>query len=101
MFSYFTRERFRRPQLLAASILIAFLAQSLWLVHAELSGAEGVEGEEAIRIAEGLKQWRGQGVAAASDNEAVGHPVARFSESGENGFDLEHSPLLSLLSSAP
>src|SRR6516165_12091842 len=96
---YFTRERFGRPQFLAVSILIAFLAQSLWLVHAGLSDPEGRGSEEAIRIEEGLKQWRGHGVAAAPEIEPVDHPVAGFSES-ENGFDIEHSPLLYLLSSA-
>jgi hypothetical protein len=101
MLSYFTRERFGRPQFLAASILIAFLAQALWLVHAQLSDAEGMESEEAIRIAEGLKQWRGHGLPAAPEIEPADHPVARFSETSKNGFDIEHSPLLSLLSSAP
>ena len=33
---YFTRERFGRPQFLAGLLLLAFLAQALWLVRAEL-----------------------------------------------------------------
>jgi hypothetical protein len=73
----------------------------LWLVHAELSGPEDRGSEEAIRIEEGLKQWRGHGIAAAPEIEPLDHPVVRFSETSENGFDKEHSPLLSLLSSAP
>jgi len=101
MGSYFTRERFGRAQFVAASILIAFLAQSLWLVRAELSLAEGMDSEEAIRIEEGLKQWRGQGVAAAPESEPVDNSVARLAQTSENGFDIEHSPLLYLLSSAP
>lgn len=108
MGSYFTRDRFGRPQFLAAAILAAFLAQALWLVHAELSGAQSIEGEEAFReseeafrLREGLKQWRGHGVAAAPEIEPIDNPFALLSQTGEDGFDTEHSPLLYLVSSAP
>jgi hypothetical protein len=101
MGSYFTRERFGRPQLLAASILLAFLAQALWLVHAELSAAQTMEGEESIRIGEGLKQLHGRGIAGAPVMAPVDNPFARLSERDESGFDAEHSPLLYLVSAAP
>ena len=101
MGSYFTRERFGRPQFLAAAILIAFLAQALWLVHAELSGAQSMESEEAFLLGEGLKQWRGHGAAAAPEIEPIDNPFLRLSQSSEDGFDIEHSPLLYLVSSAP
>jgi len=98
---YFTRERFGRPQFLAALILLAFLAQALWLVHVELSSAQPMDGEEALRIGEGLKQWRGQGIASAPLSDPVDDPFIHLSQSSENGFDTEHSPLLSLVSAAP
>jgi hypothetical protein len=98
---YFTRERFGRPQFLAALILLAFLAQALWLVHVELSSAQSMDGEEALRIAEGLKQWHGQGIASAPVSDPVDDPFVHLSQSSENGFDTEHSPLLSLVSAAP
>ena len=98
---YFTRERFGRPQFLAALILLAFLAQALWLVHVELSGAQSMDGEEALRIGEGLKQWHGQGIASAPVSDPVDDPFVHLSQSSENGFDTEHSPLLSLVSAAP
>jgi hypothetical protein len=101
MASYFTRERFGRPQFLAAAILAAFLAQALWLVHAELSSAQGMENEEAIRIEEGLKQWRGHGVAAAPALEPLDNPFVGLLRASEDGFDIEHSPLLYLASAAP
>lgn len=101
MGSYFTRERFGRPQFLAATILIAFLAQALWLVRAELSGAQSIESEEAFRLNEGMKQWRGRGVAAAPEIEPIDNPFSRLSQTTEDGFDIEHSPLLYLVSSAP
>lgn len=98
---YFTRERFGRPQFLAASLLLAFLAQASWLVHAELSGSQNIESEEAIRIDEGLKQWRGYGIAGAPMTDPSDNPVVALFRSDENGFDKEHSPLLSLVSSVP
>ena len=101
MVGYFTRERFGRPQFLAALLLLAFLAQALWLVHVELSVAQGMDGDEEIRIAEGLKQWRGRGVAGAPVIDPVDNPFAQLSQSSENGFDREHSPLLSVVSAAP
>ena len=98
---YFTRERFGRPQFLAASLLLAFLAQALWLVHDELSASQSMESEEAIRIGEGVKQWRGHGIAGAPRIDPSDNPGVHLFRSDENGFDTEHSPLLSLVSSAP
>jgi len=98
---YFTRERFGRPQFLAASLLLAFLAQGLWLVHAELESAQSMETGEAIRIDEGLKQLRYQGLGGAPLTAPADNPVVHLFRSDENGFDTEHSPLLPLVSAAP
>jgi hypothetical protein len=101
MDSFFTRERFGRPQFLAASILMAFLMQCLWLAHAELGASQGMDSAEAIRIGEGLKQWRGRGVAGAPFKEVSDDPFTHLPQSAENSFDTEHSPLLYLVSAAP
>ena len=101
MVRYFTRERFGRPQFLAACLLLAFLGQAIWLVYAELSVSQAIDGDEEIRIGEGLKQWRGRGVAGAPVLEPVDHPFAQFSQPGKDGFDPEHSPLLYVVSAAP
>jgi hypothetical protein len=98
---YFTRERFGRPQFLAALLLLAFLAQAMWLVHAELSSAQAMETEEAIRIREGLKQWHHHGIAGAPVAGPVDNPVVSLFRSDDSGFDTEHSPLLPLVSAAP
>jgi hypothetical protein len=122
---YFTSEWFRRPQLLAGLLLLIFLAQAGWLVQRELSGSDYPEGPEAARISEGWKQWHGHGVAGAPllgdagqlpqpDQSLPGqigpdpigsdHGAQDFvvqSASGENDFDSEQSPLLSLVSAAP
>jgi len=96
---YFTRERFGRPQFLAALLLLAFFAQAVFLVHSELSPMQSLDSSEALRIGEGWKQWHGRGIAAApflDTSPAVGDPLHT-----NTGFDDEHSPLLYLASSAP
>lgn len=97
---YFTRERFGRPQFLAGLLLLAFLAQALWLVHAELHNAQEPDGQEAVRIGEGWKQLHGRGIAAAPllDAAVTAQDPFRIDNSG---FDAEHSPLLYVASAAP
>jgi len=98
---YFTRERFGRSQFFAGFLLLAFLAQGVWLVHAELSVAPGLESQEATRISEGLKQWHGRGVAGAPITEGPEDSSAIAIGIGEAGFDAEHSPLLYVVSGTP
>lgn len=100
MRSYFTRERFGRPQFLAGLLLLAFLSQALWLVHVELAASAGLDAQEAVRIGEGWKQWHGRGVAAAPLSEPANSLQDPFA-SDESGFDNEHSPLLYLATAAP
>jgi hypothetical protein len=112
MRGYFTRERFGRPQFLAGLLLLAFLAQVLWLLHAELRAANGPDGLEAVRIREGWKQWHGDGIAGAPFADVVSNigfggndaPVMQremIPGRDKDGFDTEHSPLLYLASAGP
>jgi len=101
MLSYFIRERLGRSQLLAGLLLLAFLAQAVWLVHAELGSHEEPNGEEALRIGEGWKQWHGGGIAAAPLLELAPDSGQQLFISDENGYDSEHSPLLYLVSALP
>src|SRR6202046_2775492 len=97
---FFTRERFGRPQFLAGLLLVCFLGQALWLVHAETHTSRAPDSEEALRIGEGLKQWHGRGIAAAPLGAAAvmgRDPLG----SDDQGFDPEQSPLLYLASAAP
>lgn len=98
---YFTRERFGRPQFLAGLLLLAFFAQAVWLVRAELHSGNEPEGPEAVRIGEGWKQWHGRGIAAAPFLDAVGSATHAYYLGEDSGYDTEHSPLLYLVSSAP
>lgn len=97
---YFTAERFGRPQILAGMLLFCFLAQTLWLVRMDLlvKSKSPLYGPEAELIAGGWRQWHGQGIAGAPFPGAQGSP---FTEVSKDGFDTEHSPLLSLVTAAP
>ncbi|MGH9496204.1 MAG: glycosyltransferase family 39 protein [Candidatus Sulfotelmatobacter sp.] len=97
MRAYFTRERFGRPQFLAGFLLLAFLAQAIWLIRAELRDAHEPDAGEAILVSEGWKQWHGRGIAGAPMMEADVGPF----EKSEPEFDTERSPLIYLASSAP
>ncbi len=100
---YFTRERFGRPQFLAGLLLLAFLAQAIWLAHRELGAGNGPESSEAARIGEGWKQWHGRGIAGAPFLDSPGNAlrVQHGEGSGDRLFDSEQSPLLYLVSAAP
>ncbi len=91
----------RGGHFVAGVVLLAFAAETIWLVHAELSATQGMELGEAIRIGEGLKQWHGKGIAGAPVTEQADNPMAHFFAGEKNGFDTEHSPFLSLATAAP
>ena len=93
---YFTRERFGSPQFLAGLLLVCFLGQALWLLHAELRAAHEPDQPEAIRIGEGWKQLHGRGVASAPYLNPDPNIAVTL-----DSFDTEQSPLLSVLSAAP
>jgi hypothetical protein len=105
MTRFFTRERFGRPQFLAGALLLAFLAQAVWLVHSEFhapepSEADGPGASEQVRIAAGWRQFHGGGIAGAPFPDPQTELPSEVSQDAD-GFDTQHSPLLSLLTSAP
>ena len=63
MGGFFTRERFGRPQVLAALMLLAFLAQCLWLVERGWRTGS-VDPEEIYRLERGTALWKHRGVLA-------------------------------------
>src|SRR2546430_13851685 len=67
---FFTRERFGRPQVLAGTLLLIFLAQCAWLVNR--SRFVMPEAHEIFRIHEGLGQWRGQWIAGTPSGGRAG-----------------------------
>jgi len=101
MSRFFTPERFGRPQFYAGMLLLSFLGQALWLVHSELYADDKNSGNasEQLRIAGGWRQWHGSTIAGAPYfGPPSGIPLGI---SVENGFDIQHSPLLSLVTAAP
>jgi hypothetical protein len=99
MSRFFTRERFGRPQFLAGALLLIFLAQSAWLVHAELSASAAPGVSEDVRIDAGWLQLHGGRIAGAPFPDiSFGLPL-EFSQS--DGYDTEHSPLLFLVTATP
>src|SRR6266404_899958 len=90
---FFTRERFGRPQVVAGTLLLIFLAQCAWLVNR--SRLVKPEAHEIFRIHEGLGQWRGEWIASTPS-------AARTQQSvGDEPFDSHHSALWYLIASAP
>jgi hypothetical protein len=104
MTRFFTRERFGRPQFLAGALLLAFLAQAAWLVRSELHSSDfrtsgAATASEQVRIAAGWRQLHGGAIAGAPFPDPPGSLPIEISE--DNNFDAEHSPLLSLVTTAP
>jgi hypothetical protein len=105
MTRFFTRERFGRPQFLAGTLLLAFLAQAAWLVHSELHlvelrASDGPSASEQVRIAAGWRQLHGGSIAGAPYPDPPSALPVEISQDSD-GFDTEHSPLLSLVTAAP
>jgi len=100
MNAFLSRERFGRPQVLAATLLFIFLLQCFWLIaHAP---SREVSSEELFRVQEGLRQWRGQAIAGVPSDarfEAGTLPPPEFDV--HEGYDPNHSPLWYLIASAP
>ena len=99
MTRFFTRQRFGRPQFLAGALLLAFLAQGIWLVRSEIHSSAGPGELEQIRIAAGWRQLHGGAIAGApypDSSESLPPEISR-----KNGFDTEQSPLLPLVTAGP
>ena len=100
MGKFFTRERFGQPQVLAASLLLILMAQCFWLLARGTSPLD-VDSSELFRVQEGLRQWRGGGIAGTPSPErleAASRPPVEIEQN--QGFDPDHSPLWYLLASA-
>jgi hypothetical protein len=80
MGSFFTRERFGRPQVFAGLLLLVFLAECLWLVAHQPASA--ISDDEFARVQEGVEQWKGHGIAGTP----VGKP-----DLAREGWDAAHS----------
>ena len=103
---FFTRERFGQPQFVAGLLLLAFLAQCVWLTDRAMRRV-GVSEAELFRIEQGLRQWHGAGIAGTpycfpADQRPQGNNAAAPWEFGNSGgYDEYHSPLWYLTAAVP
>ena len=95
MGTFFSRERFGKPQVLAGLLLLVFAAECTWLVAH--SAPNLVSPDDSARVQEGLEQWHGHGIA--------GTPTRQRNASPEwvpgRDYDPDHSPLWYLIGSTP
>jgi hypothetical protein len=113
MARFFSYERFGRPQVLAAFLLLAFLAQCLWLVQ---KGArpEAMGMNEICRLQHGMALWNKKGSAGEANSGRAGSAEDSASQKGDGeldpsaqfslahaGYDANRSELWYLVAAAP
>ncbi len=95
MGTFFSRERFGKPQVLAGLLLLVFVAECAWLVAHTAPNL--ISPDDFARVQEGLAQCRGRGVAGT---QAI--PRDALPEWVQGGaFDPDHSPLWYLIGATP
>ena len=102
MAGFFTHERFGRPQILAGLMLLAFLAQCLWLVEQGWQTGT-VYPEEIYRLEQGTALWKQRGLSVVSpDLEKESDPAlpSQHMRAEDGSYDAYHSPLWYLIASA-
>lgn len=97
------REAFGKPQYLAATLLLIFLAQCAWLVNRNLhQGA--LETREWYRLDQGSRRLSGappRTLAGPSDRFLNAGPAAPLRVQENGGIDPDHSALWYLIPAAP
>jgi len=104
---FFHSDAFRAPQFAAASLLLVYLMQCVWLVHVQTLHASLPDSDQALRIYQGLEQWKGGPIAGTPESlrseAATGVPSA--GRAGHlrvrDGYDQDRSPLYYLGAAAP
>ncbi|MGO9863740.1 MAG: hypothetical protein ACLPLR_09040 [Terriglobales bacterium] len=111
---FFHPDGFRAPQFIAAAFLLAYLLQCVWLVRAQRLHDPAPNSTQALRITQGLEQWRGRGIAgtpgslslsslSSRPNAASGTPSPGWDEHprARDSYDPDRSPLYFLVAAAP
>jgi len=94
------RERAGKPQYIAGTLLLVFLAQCVWLVSRSLRVGE-MDVREWYRIEAGLHRWRPTPNSELPDPHSTFAPGPPPRIRDNDGFDPDHSALWYLISSAP
>jgi hypothetical protein len=97
----FGPDRVGRPQVIAGSLLLLFVAQCAWLMSRGRQSLE-VDTLELFRVQEGLAQWNGEAIAGipSAAREETGTTVPPSLAQNED-YDPHHSPLWYLIASVP
>jgi hypothetical protein len=104
---FFHSEAFRAPQFFAAALLLAYLLQCVWLVRVQTLHAPIPDSDQALRVYQGLEQWKGGAIAGtpASLRSEVITGVPSSARAGHlrvrDGYDQDRSPLYYLVAAAP
>ena len=102
-------DAFRAPQFAAAALLLVYLLQCLWLLRVQTLHASVPDSDQALRIYQGLEQWKGRATAGTPEalplrsEAATGVPSSgRFGNLRvRDGYDQDRSPLYYLVAAAP
>ena len=100
-------DAFRAPQFAAAALLLIYLLQCVWLLRVQTLHAPNPDSDQALRIDQGLEQWKGGAIAGTPESlrseAATGLPSA--GRAGHlrvrDGYDQDRSPLYYLVAAAP
>jgi hypothetical protein len=95
MGKFFSRERFGKPQVLAALMLFVFVTECAWLIAHTAPNLIGPD--DLARVQQGLEQWHGHRIAGTPSLPQDAPPSSPRS----NEYDPDHSPLWYLIGSAP
>jgi hypothetical protein len=100
-------DAFRAPQFVAAALLLVYLLQCLWLVRVETLRASFPDSDHALRIYQGLEQWK-SGVIAGTPGSMGSEAATGVPSAGRaghlrvrDGYDQDRSPLYYLTAAAP
>jgi len=100
-------DAFRGPQFAAAALLLAYLLQCVWLVRVQALHASTADSDQALRIYQGLEQWKG-GAIAGTPKSLRSETITGLPSAGReghlrvsDGYDQDRSPLYYLVAAAP
>jgi hypothetical protein len=96
-----------RPQFIAAALLAVYLLQCAWLVHIQTAHGLLPESDHALRIYQGLNQWKGGAIAGTPESQRAEATtgMASTAHAGHlrvrDGYDQDRSPPYYLIAAAP
>jgi hypothetical protein len=100
-------DAFRAPQFVAAAMLLVYVLQCIWLLHVQTIRALLPDSDQALRIYQGLEQWK-KGVIAGTPESLRSEAATGMPSAGRaghlrvnDGYDEDRSPLYYLTASAP